>query len=86
MDGCALYAVVGCVPSIVVLCVGTQLPWRLVMMHRPNAGAGGRCYLFLSKLVRVKVGYLCPLNSYGESVRLTHAHLFAVFVQNTLCL
>ena len=41
------------------------------MTLRPNAWAGGGCYLFPPKFVYVKVGYLYPVNSYGKSVRLT---------------
>jgi len=41
------------------------------MTGRPNAGAGGAFHLFSSKLVCVKVGYVCPVNPYRESVRLT---------------
>ena len=85
-DGRDVYGVIECVPLIVVFDVGTQLPTRSVMTLRPNARAGEGCYLFPSKLVCGKVGLLCPVNPYGESVRLTGAPLFEVFVPNTLCL
>jgi len=55
-DGRDLYGVIRCAPSIVVFRVGTQLPWPPVMTHRPNAGAGGGCYLFPSKFVCAKAG------------------------------
>jgi len=55
-DGRDVYGVIGCVPFIVVFGVGTQLHRRAVMRRRPNAGAGGRCYLFPSRFVCVKVG------------------------------
>jgi len=54
-DGRDVYVSVSCVLLIVVFGVGTQLPRRQVMTHRPKAGAGGGCYLFPSKLVCVKV-------------------------------
>jgi len=56
MDGRDVYGVIRCVLLIVVFSVGTQLPRRPVMTRRPNAGAGGGCNLFPSKLVCVKVG------------------------------
>ena len=56
MDGCDVYGVIRCVQSIVVFGVGTQLPRRPVMSRRPNAEAGGGCYLFPLKLVCVRVG------------------------------
>jgi len=55
-DGRDIYGVIRCVPLIVVFGVGTQLPRRPVMTRRPNAGAGGGCYLFPSKFVCAKVG------------------------------
>jgi len=55
-DGRDVYGVIRCVPLIVVLGVGIQLPRRPVMTRRPNAGPGGGCYLFPSKFVPVKVG------------------------------
>jgi len=55
MDGCDVYGVIGCLRLIVVFGVGMQLLRRLVMTRRPNAGAGGGCYLFPAKFVRVKV-------------------------------
>jgi len=55
-DGRDLYGVIRYVPLIVVFGVGTQLLRRPVMTCRPNAGAGGGCYLFPSKLVRGLVG------------------------------
>jgi len=55
-DGRDVYVIVRCVLLIVVFGVGTPLPRRQVMTHRPNAGAGGGCYLFPSKLVCFKVG------------------------------
>ena len=70
-DGRGVYGVIRRVTLIVVFGVGTQLSGGPGMTRRPNAGAGGGCYLFSSKLVCVKVGYLCPVNPYGESVRLT---------------
>jgi len=70
-DGRDVYGVIRRVPSIVVFGVGTQLPRQPVMTRRPNAGAGGGCHLFSSQFVGVKVGYLCRVNPYGESVRLT---------------
>jgi len=70
-DGRDVSGVIGCVPLTVVFGVWTQQPRRPVMTCRPNAGAGGGCYLFPSKLVCVKVGELCPVNPYGESVCLT---------------
>jgi len=51
-----IYRVIRCVPSIVSIGVGTPLPRRPVMTRRPNAGAGGGCYLFPSAFVCVKVG------------------------------
>jgi len=54
-DGRDVYGVIRCAPLIVVFGVGTQLPRQPVMTHRPNAGAGGGCYLFPSKFTRVKV-------------------------------
>jgi len=54
-DGRDVYGVIGCVPSIVVIGVGTQLPRRPVMTRRSNAGAGGGCYLFPLKFVCVRV-------------------------------
>ena len=56
MDGRDEYGVIISVSLIVVVGVGMQLPRRPVMTRRPKAGAGGGCYLFLSKFVRVKVG------------------------------
>ena len=70
-DGRDLSGLIRCVPSIVLFGVGTQLPRWPVMTRRPNAGAGGGCYLVPSKFVCVKVGYLCPVNPYGGSLRLT---------------
>jgi len=70
-DGRDVYSVIRCVALIVVFGVGTQLPRRSVMTRRPHARAGGGCYLFLSKLVCVKVGSPFPVNPYGESLRLT---------------
>jgi len=55
-DGRDVYGVIGCVAMTVVFGVGTQLPTRPVMTRRPNARAGGGCYLFPLKFVRVKVG------------------------------
>ena len=55
-DGRDVYGVIRYVPLIVVFGVGTQLPRRPVMTRRPNAGAGGGCYLSPSKFVCVKVG------------------------------
>jgi len=55
-DGRDVYGVIRGVPLIVVFGVGTQLPRRSVMTHRPNARAGGGCYLFPSKLMCIKVG------------------------------
>ena len=55
-DGRDVYGVISCVPFVVVFGVGTQLPRRPVMTRRPNAGAGGGCYLSPSKLVCAKVG------------------------------
>jgi len=54
-DGSDVYGVIRCVPLIVVMGVGTQLPRRSVMTPRPNSGAGRGCYLFPSKLVCIKV-------------------------------
>jgi len=85
-DGRYVYGVVRWVPLSVVFHVGWLLPRPPVMTRRPNAGAGGGCYLFSSKFVCVKVGQLCHVNPYGESVRLTRAPLFQVFVPNTLYL
>jgi len=55
-DGREVYSVIRCVPLIVVFGVGTQLPRPPVMTRRPNAGAGGWCYLFPLKFMCVKVG------------------------------
>jgi len=55
-DGRDVYGVIRCVPLMVVFGVGTQRLRRPVMTHRPNAGAGGGCYLFPSKFVCTKVG------------------------------
>ena len=55
-DGRDVLGVITCVPLMVVFGVGTQLPRRPVMTRRPNAGAGGGCYLFPSKFVCAKVG------------------------------
>ena len=41
------------------------------MPRCPNAGAGRGSYLLSSKLLPVKIGYLCPRNPYGESMPLT---------------
>jgi len=56
LDGRDVSSVIGCVPLIAVVGVGTQLPTLPVMTPRPNAWAGRGCYLFCSKFVRVKVG------------------------------
>jgi len=56
MDGRHLYGVIRGVPMRVVFGIGTQLPRWPVMTSCPNAGAGGACYLFLSKIVCIKVG------------------------------
>jgi len=56
MEGHDVYGVLRCLQLIVVFGVGTQLPRQPVMTRRPNAGAGGWCYLFPSKLVCIKVG------------------------------
>jgi len=48
------------------------------MTRRPNAGAGGGVIFFPSKFVRVKVGKLCPVNPYGESVRLSDSALLQI--------
>jgi len=56
MDGRDVSGVIRCVPLILVFGVGMQQPRRPVMTRRPNAGAGGGCYLFPSKFVCVKVG------------------------------
>jgi len=55
-DGRDVYGVMRCVPLIVVFGVGTQQPRRPVMTRRPNAGAGGGCYLFPLYMVCIKVG------------------------------
>jgi len=55
-DGRDVSGAIRGVPLIVVFGVGTQLPRRPVITRRPNAGAGGGCYLFPSKFVCIKVG------------------------------
>jgi len=50
-NGRDVYGVIRCVPFIVVFGVGTQLPRRPMMTGRPNAGAGGACYVFHSMFV-----------------------------------
>jgi len=49
-DGRDPYRVITCVPLIVVFGVGTQLARRPVLTSRPNAGAGGGCYLVSFKV------------------------------------
>jgi len=55
-DGRDIYGAIGCLAVIAVPGVGTQLPRGPVMTRPPNAGAGGGCYLFPLKFVRVKEG------------------------------
>jgi len=70
-DGHDLYGVIGFVPKLVVFGIGMQPPRCLVMTRRPNAGARRGCCLYSLKIVCFKVGELCLLNPYSESVRQT---------------
>ena len=54
--GCDIYGAIRCVPIIVFIGVETQLPRLPVMRCRSTAGAGGVCYLFSSKFMRIRVG------------------------------
>jgi len=70
-DGRDVYGGIRCVTFTLVFGVGTPLPRRPVMTRHPNTGAGSAGLFFSSQFVRGNVGYLCPVNPYGQSVRLT---------------
>jgi len=83
-DSRGVYGLITCRPLIVFIRVWTPRPRRPVMTRRPNAVAAGVCYLFPLKFVRPKVAEPCPVNPYRESVHLTRAPLFEVFLPTTL--